>query len=177
MSEKYASFGVEANIGEGPKGRFAVWDLGTFDTGDGQPVRITSITNESKKEPGNFASLAAAVKRLQDSANGEDGRYLMRGYVNAIARRSVKDNTHSGLEMTVNGIVSGLAGKWEVTRSTKVASASKENKQYAGYELASEVALLAVKQAYIYLNSQGWEPASRQSESTAETVDESSELV
>lgn len=166
MSEMFESFGVEAEIKEGERGRFAVWDLGELLFPNGESIRITSITNEAREEPGNFGSLAAAVHRLQN------GRPL-RGVVGAIARRAVKDYTIDGVEFTVNALLKSLAGGREITRSTRVASNTRRNRTGAAYDLAGQIFDAVATGAYVYLNEQGWKPAAQMAEDTeAETSDE-----
>ena len=167
----FESFGVEAKTFEGKNGNspYAVWPLATLEFGDGSEVKITSITYESKKEPGNFGSLAAAVYRLQN------GRPL-RGIVNAIARRAVRDYGPDGLEITVKATVNGLAGSREITRSVKVANASKRNRNGAAYALAEEVFDSVATSAYVYLTEQGWKPAGSEAD-TESVTDDGTELV
>lgn len=171
MSEKvevqmFKSYGVEAEIREGERGRFAVWDLGKLVFPSGEFVRITSITNEAKEEADNFGSLAAAVYRLQN------GRPL-RGTVNAIARRAVKNYTPDGVEFTVNALLKSLTGDREIIRSTKVASNTRRNRTGAAYDLAGQIFDAVATGAYVYLNEQGWKPAAQIAEDTeAETSGE-----
>jgi hypothetical protein len=156
MSEKqtFESYGVQAEIREGEKNRYALWDLGEIVWPDGTSTRITSITNESKEEPGNFGSLAAAVYRLQ---HGKP----MRGTVNAIARRAVKNFTRDGVELTVNAVVHGLTDSREITRSTKVAGDDRRNMQGAARDLFNQIVASVATNAYVHLNAAGWKRASQ----------------
>jgi len=165
----FNSYGVDAKVCEGKNGRYALWLLGTVKFSDGSEVKVTSVTNESKEEEGNFGSLAAAIYRLQNSRP-------LRGTVNAIARRAVRDYGPNGLELTVNAVVAGLAGERKITRSIKVADGSHRNRTGAAYELAAAVFESVATSAYVYLNSQGWRTAG-QAESTETAADESSALV
>ena len=164
----FNSYGVDAIVCEGENGRYALWQLGTVKFSDGSEVKVTSITSESKEEEGNFGSLAAAIYRLQN------GRPL-RGTVNAIARRAVRNYSPDGVELTVNAVVKGLAGDRKITRSVKVADGGRRNRTGAAYELAAEVFESVATSGYVYLNSQGWRAAG--SESSESVSDESSELV
>ena len=172
MSENqmFENFGVEAEIRDGQNGRFAVWNLATLDFGSRGTVKITSITNESKTEDGNFGSLAAAVYRLTN------GRPLS-GTVRAIARRAVKNYTNDGVELRVNATIRGLANDYEVTRSTLVADGSRRNMQGAAYDLARQIFEDVGTNTYMYLNDQGWKPASQQGQDAEDTPEDQEALV